>query len=132
MPTKAITTVRAGYELNYALRAIQVRNHTGTLPPVDSFLGLSSDNVVLTAMKRAEQTGDDKDSDGVILRFYEWAGNTGDVTLQLPPGTQSAWETNLIEQPIVELPVVKGSVTVHTGPYEIKTLKVRVASDSRP
>ncbi|MBI3477410.1 MAG: alpha-mannosidase [Acidobacteria bacterium] len=123
---KTAETVRRGYELNYKLRPAQVQSHSGSLPPVHSFIGLSSDNVVLTAMKWAEDDG------AVILRFYEWAGKEADVRVQLPPGAMSASETNLIEQSIGNLAVTNGSVTVHTKPYEIKTVAVKFASESRP
>jgi alpha-mannosidase len=124
-------TVRRGYELNYKLRAVQVQNHSGVLPPVHSFVELSPDNVVLTAMKWPEN------DDAMILRFYEGAGKEADVKVQLPPGAQTAWETNLIEQSLLEpsaddRSVAKGSVTVHTKPYEIKTVEVRFAPDSQP
>jgi alpha-mannosidase len=118
-------TVRRGYELNYKLRAVQVQNHTGALPPVRSFVKISGDNVVLTAMKWAE------DENAMVLRFYEWAGKDSDETIHLPTGAQNAWETNLIEQPLGELPVANDSVTVHTKPYEIKTVSVRFA-EARP
>jgi alpha-mannosidase len=119
-------TVRSGYELNYKLRAVQVQNHGGALPPVFTFVGVSPDNVVLTAVKWAEE------GDSMILRFYEWAGKEADVTLQLPAGAQTASETNLMEQPCSGLPLTRGSITVHTKPYEIKTVAVRFAPDARP
>jgi len=42
----------------------------------------------------------------------------------VPPAAESARETNLIEQPAGELPLKGGMVTVHTKPYEIKTVSV--------
>lgn len=119
-------TVRRGYELNYKLRAAQVQNHTGILPAVHSFVQISPDNVVLTALKQSE------DGDGMILRFYEWAGKEADVKIQLPAGARAASETNLIEQTPTDLAVTQGGVTVHTKPYEIKTVKVQMTADSRP
>jgi alpha-mannosidase len=118
-------TVRRGYELNYKLWALQTQNHSGALPPVHTFVKISSDNVVLTAMKWSE------DENAMVLRFYEWAGKESDVTIHLPGGAQKAWETNLIEQPSGELSLVNDSLTVHTKPYEIKTVEVKFA-DSRP
>jgi len=118
-------TVRQGYELNYKLRSAQVQNHSGVLPPQNSFIKVTPDNVVLTAMKWAE------DDDAMVLRIYEWAGKDADVKVQLPPGAQSTQETNLMEmsEPSAgSLPVDKGSVTIHTKPYEIKTIKVRFAA----
>jgi len=62
-----------------------------------------------------------------VLRFYEWAGKETDVTLHVPAGAQSASETDLMEKSIAELAVHNDSVTVHTKPYEIKTVKIRFA-----
>ena len=112
-------TVRQGYDLNYRLRAMQTEKHAGALPAERAFVQLEPQNVVLTAMKKAE------DDDGVVLRFFEWAGKDTEVKIQLPPGAQSAQETNLMERPIRDLALSGGVVRVQTKPYEIKTVKVR-------
>lgn len=114
-------TVRRGYELNYKLLAVQSQKHDGTLPAEHSFVKIESDNVVLTAVKKSD------DEDSLVLRFYEWAGKEADVKLQLPAGAQSASETDLMEKSIADLAVHDDMVTVHTMPYEIKTIKVRFA-----
>ena len=114
-------TVRRGYELNYKLIAMRAQKHEGTLPGEHSFVRVEPDNVVLTAIKKSE------DDDSLVLRFYEWAGREADVTLQLPAGAQSASETDLMERSIASLAMHNDAVTVHTKPYEIKTLKVRFA-----
>ena len=114
-------TVRRGYELNYKMMAVQPHKHEGTLPSEHSFIGVDADNVVLTAIKKSE------DDDSLVLRFYEWAGKEADVKLHLPPGAQSAEETNLMEKPMGDLALRNDSVTVHAKPYEIKTVKVRFA-----
>jgi len=117
-------TVRRGFELNYPLLTRQIEKHTGDLKDAHSFLGLKGENVVLTAMKKAE------DENALILRFYEWAGKESDVKLQLLPGMQSVYETDLMEKPLSELAISDGSVTVHTKPYEIKTVRIRLAEKS--
>ncbi|HEY4843155.1 MAG TPA: glycoside hydrolase family 38 C-terminal domain-containing protein [Terriglobales bacterium] len=117
-------TVRRGYELNYKLIARPSQKHSGSLPGEHSFLRIEPDNVVLTAVKKSE------DDDSLILRFYEWAGKEADVKLQLPAGAQSASETDLMERPTADLAVKSNAVTVHTKPYEIKTLKVKFAQHS--
>jgi alpha-mannosidase len=117
-------TVRRGYELNYKLLAIRPQKHDGTLPAECSFVKIESDNVVLTAVKKSE------DDDSLVLRFYEWAGREEDVKLRLPAAVQSASETDLMERSIADLAVHDDVVTVHTKPYEIKTLKVRFASQA--
>ncbi len=119
-------TVRRGYELNYKPIAMQSQKHEGTLPSQHSFVQVEPANVVLTAIKKSE------DDDFLILRFYEWAGREADVELHLPAGAQSASETDLMERSIGDLAVHNDAVTVHTKPYEIKTLKVRFSSGALP
>ncbi|MGB7844467.1 MAG: alpha-mannosidase [Candidatus Acidiferrum sp.] len=114
-------TVRRGYELNYPLLIRQIENHQGGLKEEFSFLDVQADNVVLTAMKKAE------DEDGLILRFYEWAGKEADVKLRLPAGAITAALTNLMEKPLAEIPVQNGIVSVHTKPFEIMTIRVGFA-----
>ena len=111
-------TVRRGYELNYGLFAMQTATHPGSLAAEHSFLQVPSENVVVTAVKQAEDDG------ALIVRFYEWAGKDSDVKLQLPPGAESASETDLMERHTGDLAVQNGATTVHTKPYEIKTVKV--------
>jgi len=115
-------TVRRGYELNTPLLAIATQAHTGSLPPEHSFVSLEPANVVLTAVKKAE------DDDGLIIRFYESAGKETQVSLRLPPGALRAVETNLMEKEEKALSIEKnGKVVVSTHAYEIKTLKVLFA-----
>jgi alpha-mannosidase len=112
-------TIRQGYELNYQLIALPVGIHQGTKAPVQSFLQTSSENVIVTAVKKSE------DDSALIFRFYEWAGKDGDVNIQLPGGAQSASETDLMEKPSGSLPLKDGKVIVPTKPYEIKTIQVK-------
>ena len=116
---KEAMTIRRGYELNYKLLALPGEKHQGTLAPEQSFLQVANDNVIVSAVKKAE------DENALVVRYYEWAGKAGDVTLQLPPGAHSASETNLMEKPAGDLPVANDKVTVPTKPYEIKTVKVQ-------
>jgi alpha-mannosidase len=117
-------TVRRGYELNYQLFSRQTERHDGALAPEHSFLQVQPENVVVTAVKMAE------DDDALILRFYEWAGKETDVRLQLPSAAHAASETDLMERATGSLSVRDGAVTVHTKPYEIKTIKVQFVAES--
>ena len=116
---KDALTVRRGYELNYKLISMPVEKHEGALAPEHSFVQARSENIIVTALKKAE------DDDALVLRFYEWAGKEGEAEVQIPPGAQSAAETDLMERPIGSLSVQNDSVKVHTKPYEIKTIKVQ-------
>ena len=117
---KAGNTMRQGYELNYPLIARVTEPHTGTLPGNHSWARVEPGNVILTVMKKAE------DDDGVIFRFYEFEGKPAQVKLQLPQKAVSAVETNLMEKHGSTLALAPDgrSVTVPTGPYEIKTVEV--------
>ena len=76
----------------------------------------------MTALKKAE------DENALILRFYEWAGKDGEVTLQLPAGAQSATETNPMEKPIASVALHNGAISLSTKPFEIKTVKLQFFS----
>ncbi|MGB8787771.1 MAG: alpha-mannosidase [Candidatus Acidiferrales bacterium] len=123
---KQAQTVRRGYELNYRLIATQVEKHAGPQRPEHSYLQVDASNVVLTAWKKAEA------DNSLILRLYEWAGKESDVKLRLPTGAQSASEANLMEKTEGNLPLLNGVVTVHTKPYEIKTIQVQFAPPAPP
>ena len=112
-------TVRQGYGLNYGLLSTNAEKHEGALAPQHSFLQVEPQNVVVTAVKKAE------DDDALILRFYEWAGRETDVRLHLPPGAQTASETDLMERATETLSLDNQTCTVHTKPYAIKTVKIQ-------
>src|SRR6202030_2290779 len=105
--------VRRGYELNYPLLSMQTEKHQGQLKDELSFLSVGAENVVITAVKKAEDDG------ALIIRFYEWAGKAGDVQVRMPSGAESAAETDLMERPTGKLLLQGGSVAVPTKPYEI-------------
>jgi alpha-mannosidase len=119
---KEALTIRRGYELNYKLIALPAGKHEGKLPAGHSFVQTKSDNVIVTAVKKAE------DDDALIVRFFEWAGKQGDVAIQVPTGAASASETDLMEKPTGNLAVANGVVNVPTKPFEIKTVKVQFSA----
>jgi alpha-mannosidase len=116
---KSAMTKRVGYEFNYKLRASQVESHTGSLPAEHSYVSVAPENVVLTALKKAE------DDNGLIFRVVEWAGKQSNVVFTVPPGATSATETNLMEKPVGSpLTVTGDKVTVPIHPYEILSIRV--------
>jgi alpha-mannosidase len=116
---KQALTERLGYEYNYKLLATQLQPHTGALPLEHSFASVTPENVVLTAVKKAE------DDDALLFRVFEWAGKDSTVTFTVPPGATAATETNLMEKPLGSaLPLSGDHVTVPIHPYEILTIRV--------
>ncbi len=116
---KDVLTVRRGYEYNYPLTAAVTTPHPGALPASHSFASVTPENVVLTAVKKAE------DSKGLIFRVYEWAGKDSTVEFHVPPGATTATVTNLQETSEGSPLTVTGDVVkapIH--PYEILTVRV--------
>jgi alpha-mannosidase len=112
-------TVRRGYELNYPFVTFTAAKHQGSLPPEHAFLQSEAANIIITAIKKSE------DNDSTIIRFYEWAGQAADVKLHLPFAVAQASDTDLMERPTGAVTVSGDIVTVHTNPYEIKTVRVQ-------
>lgn len=116
---KQADTVNHGYAFNYGLKAMQVERHEGEWKPERSFLAVDAKNVTVTAVKKAE------DADALIVRFYEWAGTSGQVKLTLPEGAAGATLTNLMEKPEGEALSVSGNqVQVPISPYQIQTVRI--------
>jgi len=99
--------VRQGKEYNATFMACEAMSHDGALPPVHSFLRNRSKNVILAAVKRAEDDG------RLVVRAYE---TNGAATVdELTPATQWA-EANLLEEDAT--PVKQ----IAFAPFEVKTL----------
>jgi alpha-mannosidase len=119
-------TVRAGYGLNSPLRALAVSNHSGSLPSPHSFGALEPANLMLTALKQAEDGGD------LILRFYEFAGQKTAARVTLPPDVEEVWDADLMEHAGEKLPTDGKTVAMDVKPYEIKTLRLRFRAPASP
>ena len=116
-------TVLRAFEFNYKLHAMQADAHTGELPATHSFVTVKPENLVLTAMKKSE------DGNGLILRFYEWAGQKTTAEITVPPGVQTAVITNLMEHAEgTQLTTSGDHLTVPVGPYSINTVRVAYAN----
>ena len=116
---KDALTVRHGYEYNYPLTAVVTTAHAGSLPAEHSFASVGPENVVLTAVKKAE------DANGLIFRAYEWAGKESTAEFHVPKGATGATVTNLMETPEGGPLTVTGDVVeVPIHPYEILTIRV--------
>jgi alpha-mannosidase len=116
---KDALTVRHGYEYNYPLTAVVTTAHAGSLPAEHSFASVGPENVVLTAVKKAE------DANGLIFRAYEWAGKETTAEFHVPAGATGATVTNMMETPEGGALTVAGDVVkVPIHPYEIVTIRV--------
>lgn len=106
-------TVRLSLLLNQKPEVIFESCHEGCFPQTDSFLQISAPNVVVGAMKLAEDGSED-----IILRLYETAGKRTDTVITIPQ------RDNKQGGKFKEI-----KIDICFKPCEIKTL--RVARDGR-
>ena len=94
---------------------------TGQLDPELSFIEISPYNLILSALKKAE------DSDQVILRFYETRGEATQAKIRLFWKIKKLALVNLLEEEVVALPFDNHEFTCNVNPFEIVTLKLELA-----
>jgi alpha-mannosidase len=91
----------------------------GLAASVPSLFTISSQNVLVDSIKKAE------DSDDVIIRLHEGYGQSLKTTLTFGVRTEGAAECDLMEQDLTSLKIVKSKLALKFSPFEIKTLKVK-------
>jgi alpha-mannosidase len=111
--------IQEGYALNVPLRTLALdRASSGDLPSWHSFLELSASNIVIEAVKQAE------DSEALIVRLYESANRRSEVALRIGFPVSAVEVVNLMEENPEPLEVRDNSVTLAFRPFEIKTLRL--------
>ncbi|NLG96991.1 MAG: alpha-mannosidase [Chloroflexi bacterium] len=91
-------TVRKAAELNQRPVALVTTLHKGSLPHCASFVSVEPQNLVISAVKKAE------DNDDMIIRCYETAGTTANG--------------------VIHLPAFQRTIQASFGPCEIKTFRI--------
>ena len=103
----------------YRLTPICVEaNSKGKLPPEFSFLKLSPTSVILSALKKAE------DTDEVILRLFETRGEAAEAEVELFKEIKKLVLVNMLEEEEKELPFTEKGFKMKMKPFEIVTLKL--------
>jgi len=110
--------VRKGYEYNTPLLAMFSDAHKGQLPDRQSFVRLSPANLVLTSVKRAE------DSDAWVVQWYESEGreSTAELIFHAPP--KRVRTTNFLEEPGTDIEPAGTMVRVPTPHHGVQTVLV--------
>jgi alpha-mannosidase len=109
--------------LNEPLTAFVSPKHDGVLGRERSFIALSTDSVVITALKRAE------DTDELIVRVAEWTGSEQEnVRLTFPSAIVTAREVNAIEEEVGTAAFDGNELSFAIGHYQPRTFAVRLAS----
>ena len=115
--------VRRGYNFNYALLPLCEKKHEGELAPEHGLVDVEPSDVIVGAVKRAE------DNDDVIVRLVEMGGRPAKARLKLAKAPDAVSETDLMEWdrfvPTTAYKVMGDEVTVTLKPFEIKTLRLK-------
>ncbi|MBI3193689.1 MAG: alpha-mannosidase [Ignavibacteriae bacterium] len=111
-------TVQRGYEYNYPLLAVMTTQHKGKMPTAHSFVQIEPASLVLTSIKKAE------DSDAWVIQWYDAKGEGSEAELTLPSQPKNVLKTNFMEEDGIEIPFVKNMVKMRTEKNSITTIKV--------
>lgn len=110
--------IAESWELNQPLMSMPVSAHGGTLDETFSYVSCDSDNIVISAIKKAE------DDDGLIVRFHDAFDCKSTVSLRVPHGIKKAYLCDLLEKEQSELAVTNGRIMLSVSNFEIITVKL--------
>lgn len=102
--------------LNQPLQAFQTLPHSGTLGKSFSFLSCNNANVMVKALKKAENSTE------VVVRLQELAGQAQTAQLSFATAILTARQVTGAEEPVASLYPTGGVLTVSLGPYQPLTL----------
>ena len=108
-----------GREFQHLPLAVQTMAE-GDLPQEFSFLELKPSNLILSALKKTE------DSNEITLRFFETRGESTMAEVRLFRIVKRATVVNLLEQEEYELKPERNKLNMDVKPFEIVTLKLNL------
>ena len=126
-PVSVARLMELGAALNQPLQVLHTDMHAGDFPARASACRVSSANVILVAVKKAEQ------GDAVVFRFLETEGKATAVRVALDPVLMGraveAVETDLLERDTAASTarVAHGGFGFKAAPHAIVSVKVRFA-----
>lgn len=115
---------RAGYEFNHNIEVVATDVHKGDLPSEKSFISVEPKNVMLSGIKKAE------DTDEVVIRLYENDGKDTTAIVCLDPSlikpNMVAMQTDILERPIScnTAKLDKNVLKVDIPAFSIVTVKI--------
>jgi mannosylglycerate hydrolase len=102
---------------NASFEVSETSTHNGTLPKEASLVSIKPDELIITAIKKAEK------DDALIIRLYNISDKSVTGKLALWSSVKKAMITNLLEEPLEEIPVSENLVFPVRG-HQIVTLKL--------
>ncbi len=119
-------TVRRGYELNLPMQVMLLSTlcdrTNSSLPAVGQFLDLQADNLILMALKQAEDYPDQ-----LVFRCYECHGEAADCQVQSDLGLNVAHSVDLLERPTQILDASSDGKTVKFLPWKIASFTLLIS-----
>jgi len=115
---QAAQTLRSGYEYNAPLLAILADVHKGKLAPSVSFVRLEPANLVLTTVKKAE------DSNAWIVQWYNTAPSEAEAVLTLPKKPAKVFTSNFLEETRAPVHFDSHVIRVKTPKSGVMTLRI--------
>lgn len=110
---------RGAYQFNaIPLKVLSTSIHNGELKPNDALLKVKSSNIVLSAIKKSEN------SDGIIIRLYNSSNKDELVQIDLNNKFDKTFETNMNEERLRELEMVNGKVELKFPSKKILTIEL--------
>ncbi len=123
-PLELAEAFKAGYAFNHPLIPVATTVHEGELPPEAGALEVLTPNVMVAALKQAEE------GEGIILRLFELEGRQTQAQVRLArvlaPADAAVVEMDLLEQPLPESTAqMSGDVLqVQVPAYGIATVRI--------
>ena len=113
--------IHFGRESNEQLFAIinPQKNAKTNLGESQSFLKVEQDNIIVTAMKKAEN------ENAMVIRLYNFDDRDTEIDLTLWKSFKAAIKTNLIEEEEEPLRMNKNDLQLIVGHHEITTIKFK-------
>jgi alpha-mannosidase len=114
---------RAGMAFSTPLIPVSSANELSqkSLPPMRSFCSLDADNLVITALKKADGDG------AIMLRVFEIRGDTAESRVRFLGQDRKFRAANLLE----EVGPMQEEEVLRLGPYEISTVKLAIAEPAK-
>jgi alpha-mannosidase len=111
-------TVQRGYEYNTPLIAMITEKQNGPLTSEQVLVKILPDNLILTSIKKAE------DTDAWIYQWYDATGVESEATLTLPKSPKKAVVSNFMEEDGIPVSISGNSIKVPTKKHGVVTIKV--------
>ena len=119
-------TISEGYALNQPLIAdltkgkitdsqMQLSSFEIVEPPI---ITCDQTNILIETIKWAE------DGNGWIIRLYDSLGQRGTAKLSFIMPVAEVWQTNLLEENLIQIAVVDREISINFTPFQIITLRI--------